>query len=409
MRTKTIKNIDVSGKRVIHHCDFNIKLKKNEKGDWEPISDIRLKAYFPSIFYLLEKKSKIIFISYLERPGGKVVEHLRMAPVAKRLSRLINKQVFSLNDCIGPKVRRFIKKMKPGEMVMLENTRFYPGEEADDDVFAKELASNGELMVVDAFGHCHRVHASTTGIPRHIPSVAGFYLEKEMEAFDQLMKNPQRPMVLIVGGTKVFDKIKAIKNLIKRADFILVGGAVANNFLKAKGVYTGLSFMGEAFVDKAKEKKLNSISLAKELLKKFPSKIIIPEDLIAANSLENPRKKKIVDLAKKEETLQNWAFLDIGPRTIKKYISIIRNGQTVFWDGPMGKYEDERFRHGTCKIAEAISNNRKTTILAGGNTAGIAEQYDLIFKYTHVSIAGGAALEYLAGEKLPGIEALLDK
>ena len=409
MQKRTIRDIDVAGKKVIHHCDFNIKLEENEKGELVPISDIRLKVYFPSIFYLLEKKCKIIFISYLERPGGKVVENLRMAPVAKRLSCLINKQVYALDELIGLKVERFIAKMKPGEMVMLENTRFYPGEETDDDKFAQKLASNGDLMVEDAFGHCHRVHASTTGIPRYIPSVAGFYLEKETEIFDQLMKKPKRPLVLIVGGTKVFDKIKAIKNLVKKSDFILVGGAVANNFLKAKGVDTASSFMGEPFVDKAKGKKTDCLDLAFDLLEKFSAKIILPDDLVAGDSLENPKQKKIIDLTKKEKLPSKWAFLDIGPKTIKKYLKIIKEGQTIFWDGPMGKYEDERFMYGTLKIAEAISENKKTTILAGGDTAAIAEKYDLIFKYSHVSIAGGAALEYLAGEKLPGLEALLDK
>jgi len=409
MKKKTIRDINVKGRRVIHHCDFNIKLKENKKGELVPISDVRIKAYFPSIFYLLEKKAKIIFISYLERPGGKVVKELRMAPVAKRLSQLINKRVYILNQTIGPKVKKFIKQMKPGEMVMLENTRFYPGEEADNDEFAKELASNGDLMVEDAFGHCHRIHASVTGIPRHIPSVAGFYLESEIETFDKLMKNPQRPLVLVVGGTKTFDKMMAIKKLIDKTDYVLIGGAVAHNFLKAKGVKTGSSFMEEPFVDKAKGRKFDLVELAGKLIKKYPKKIILPSDLISADSVSNPKRKKTVDLKKGNKLFKNWVYLDIGLKTVNQYLKIIRGAKTIFWDGPMGKYENPRFRTGTLRVAEAIAENDKTTILAGGDTAALAEDFGLIFRYSHVSIAGGASLEYLSGKKLPGIEVLENK
>lgn len=409
MNKKTLRDIKVTNKRVIHHCDFNIKLKKNSEGELVPISDVRLKAYFPSIFYLLNNNAKIIFISYLERPEGKVVENLRMAPVAKRLSQLINRRVYSLSEAIGPKVRQFIEKMKPGEMVLLENTRFYPGEEADDDKFAKSLAQNGDLMVEDAFGHVHRVHASTTGIPRHIPSVAGFYLEAEIRTFDKLMHNPQRPLVVIVGGTKTIDKVKAVRNLINKADYILIGGAVANNFFKAKGINVAQSFMEEPDVDKAKGETVDLVELAGELIAKYPEKIILPEDMIAGNDLKNPTKSKLVNLSQCEDLKSPWSFLDLGPKTIKKYEAIIKKANTIFWDGPMGMYENPKFRAGTLTVAEAISDNRGTTILAGGDTAALAEDFGLIFNYSHVSIAGGAALEYLAGQKLPGIEALLDK
>lgn len=386
MNKKTIRDIDVSGKRVLLHCDFNIKLRR-QNGELVPVSDIRLKTHFPSIFFLLEKRAKIIFISYLERPGGKVVESLRLAPVAKRLSFLINRQIQALPDCIGPKVRSFIDKMEPAEMVMLENTRFHPGEEEDSDRFARELARNGDLMVQDAFGHSHRVHASTTGIARHIPAVAGFYLEGEVEMFDKLMKSPKKPLVLLIGGTKAYDKIRAVENLNSVADRVLVGGAVANNFLKAKGLEVGSSFLDEPYVDKAKKQKVDIVKLAGELLERYPEKIILPQDFV---------KKK-------------GAILDIGPRTIKQYCRIIKSAKTIFWDGPMGKYEEARFRRGTLKIAEAVARNPNTTILAGGDTAALAENFGFMFRYTYVSIAGGAALEYLAGKKLPGIEALLGK
>ena len=406
---KTLRDIDLAGKRVIHHCDFNIKLKQNGIGKTVPVSDVRIKAYFPSIFYLLEQKAKIIFISYLERPGGKVVPELSTAPVAQRMSELINREVKHIPELVGPKVKAFVDQMKPGEMVMLENTRFYPGEEADDDEFARQIASNGDVKVMDAFGHAHRIHASVTGVPRHIPSVAGLYLEGEMKVFDSLKANPQKPLVLIVGGTKVYDKIKAIRHLIKKADFVLVGGAVANNFLKAQGIEIEKSFLEEPFVDKAKKTKINPVEECKKLLEEYPDKIVVPDDYIAGDDIKEPKKKKLVDLKKGQKLSKGWAYLDIGPRSLKKFLRIIKKSKTVFWDGPIGKYEDARFREGTLKVAEAVAEYPEISILAGGDTAALAENFGLIFRYSHVSVAGGATLQYIADRPMPGIDALLDK
>lgn len=409
MNKKTLRDVDLVRKRVIHHCDFNIKLTKNSQNQTVPVSDVRLKAYFPSIFHLLEEKAKIIFISWLERPGGKVVPEFSLKPVAQRLSRLINRQVKHLPELIGPKVEKFVSRMKPGEMVMLENTRFYAGEEDDDDNFAKKIAKNGDLMVMDAFGHCHRVHASVTGIPRHIPAVAGMYLEGEMKVFDKLKKDPRKPLVLIVGGTKVYDKIKAVRQLINKADKVLIGGAVANNFLKAKGIEVGKSFLEEPFVDKAKKTKINPVEESKRLMEEFSDKIVVPEDMVVADEIKNPNERKEIDLTKGESLDKREVFLDIGPKTTDKFIRIIKESKTVFWDGPMGKYEDARFRQGTLKVAEAVAEDGKTSILAGGDTAALAENFGLIFRYSHVSIAGGATLEYIADRPMPGIEALLDR
>ena len=406
---KTLRDIDLAGKRVIHHCDFNIKLKQNGIGETVPVSDVRIKAYFPSIFYLLEQKAKILFISYLERPGGKIVPELSTAPVARRLSQLINREVKHLPELVGPKVKKFVDQMKPGEMVMLENTRFYPGEEADDDSFSKKIADNADLMVMDGFGHAHRIHASVTGVPRHIPAVAGLYLEGEMKVFDKLKANPQRPLALIVGGTKVYDKIKAIRHLIKKADCVLVGGAVANNFLRAKGVKIEKSFMEEPFVDKAKKTKIDPVEECKKLLEEYQDKIVVPDDFIAADDIKEPKKKKIVDLKKGNKLPKGWAFLDIGPRSLRRFVKDIKQSKTVFWDGPIGKYEDPRFRQGTLKVAEAVADFPEVSILAGGDTAALAENFGLIFRYSHVSVAGGATLQYIADRPMPGIEALLDK
>jgi phosphoglycerate kinase len=405
---KTIRNIDVSGKRVILHADFNITLVKDERGELVPVSEMRLKAFLPTIEYLLQQNAKIIFISYLGRPEGRVVEELRLAPIAKRLSELLGKPIPALSDCVGPKVNEFIEAMQPGQMVMLENTRFYPGEEADDDNFARQLAENGDLMVEDAFGHCHRKHASTTGIPRHLLTVAGFYLEKEVGVLDELMTSPQEPLVLILGGTKTYDKIKAIENLMDKTAFVLVGGAVANIFLRARGVEVGSSFMEEPYVDIAMGEKVDLINFAAELLSRGGEKIILPEDLVAADSLENPTTSKVVDLAINEKIPTSWAFLDIGPKTTSNFIKIIERTRTIFWDGPMGKSEDERFSSGTLAVTGAITRNPGTKIAAGGDTAGFVEKNNLIPGFTHVSVAGGATLEYLAGKKLPGIEALLN-
>lgn len=409
MQKMTLKDIDLEGKTVLHHCDFNIKLKKNRRGEIVPRSDVRLKAYFPSIFYLLEKKCKIVFISYLERPGGKRVPELSTKPVAKRLSQLINREVKHVDELVGEKVKNHIAAMKPGDMVMLENTRFYPGELSDDDELAKQIAENGDLMVMDAFGHAHRIHASVTGVARHIPSVMGLYTLGEIETFDKLKENPQKPLVLIVGGTKTHDKIKAIRNLMPLTDYVLTGGAVANNFLKARGVDVQDSFLEEPFVDKAKKKKISPVDEARKLLEEYPDKILVPEDMVASTDIENPGKKKRVDFGKGEKIPEGWTFLDIGRKTIKRYSEIIKKAETVFWDGPMGKYEDPRFRKGTLKIADMVAENGKTTILAGGDTAALAEDFGLVFLYDHVSIAGGATLEYLAGEPMPGLEVIADK
>jgi len=403
---KTLKDIKVDGRTVIHHCDFNIKLKTVDGGLTVPVSDVRLKAYFPSIFYLLNRGCKIVFISYLERPGGKVVESLRMKPVAERLSSLINREVKYFPHAVGKTTRQFIKEMQKGEMVLLENTRFYPGEEADEDDFSRELARNGELMVMDAFGHAHRKHASVTGIPRHIPTVAGLYLMGEIETFNKLMKSPKKPLVLIVGGTKTYDKVKAVFNLIDKTDFVLVGGAVANVFLKAKGVDVAGSFLEEPFVDKAKGETIDMVEEARKLLEKYADKVLLPVDLVATDNLKKPKNKKLVNLDEGQNLPGNWAFVDLGPRTIKTFEKFINKAKTVFWDGPMGMYEDARFREGTLRVAEKVAENDKTTILAGGDTAAIAENFGLIFRYSHVSIAGGAALEYLAGQTMPGLEVL---
>jgi len=405
MKKKTLKDIRLDNKTILHHCDFNIQLKKNN-GQLVPISDIRLKAFFPSIFYLLEKNCKIVFLSWLGRPGGRVVESLRLAPIAKRLSQLINKEVYSLPFCIGKKVKNHIKNMKPGQMAMLENTRFYPGEEADDDSFAKSLAQNADLMVQDAFGHCHRVHASTTGIPRHMPAVAGLYLQEEMEVFDKLMKSPPRPFVLVIGGIKAADKVAAIKNLGVKADYILVGGGISHNFLKAKGIRVGQSVKGNSFLDKT-EKQV--IALSKEVFEKYGKKIILPKDFAAADSFKRPKKTTLIDFSQKESVRKDWAFVDIGPKTQKKFGKIIKAAKSIIWNGPVGKYEDKRFQKGTKTLAEKIAQNPGLTVVAGGDTAAAVEKFDLVFKYTHVSIAGGAALKYLSGEALPGIEALEDK
>lgn len=409
MDKKTVRDVHLDGKTVLHHVDFNIKLKQNPQGELVPISDVRIKTYFQSIFYLLNRGCKVVFMSWLERPEGKVVEKLRLEPIAKRLSRLINRRVIALDDCIGVKVRRFIDSMNPGEMVMLENTRFHDGEMKDNDRFARALSKNADLMVQDAFGHCHRVHASVTGVPRHIPAVAGLYLDSEVKNFDRLMGVPENPFILIIGGTKIYDKIKATRSLINRADQVLIGGAVANNFLKAKGLEVGRSFMAEPYVDKAKGETIDAVQVAKELMTDYGNKVVVPLDMVAADKIKNPSKRKVIDFKKGQKLNSKWAFLDIGPKTIKKYQKIIKNAKTVFWDGPMGKYEDPEFRDGTLRVAEAVAENPHTTVLAGGDTAALAEDFGLIFRYSHVSIAGGAALAYLSGKKLPGIVALEDR
>lgn len=379
----SVKEADVKGRRVLVRVDFNVPLKNGKVVD-----DRRLRAALPTIEFLRKKKAKIILISHLGRPDGKVVEDLRLEPVAHALSKLLKCPVHHEPDCIGSDVEDRVRTLHDGDVLLLENLRFYPEEEADDDLFAQKLAAFADVYVNDAFGTCHRAHASVHAVTKYLPSYAGFLLEKEVKVLSFLLKNPKRPFVAVMGGAKVSDKIKVIENLSKKVDAVLIGGAMMFTFYKALGYNVGKSRL-----------ETNKVALAKSLLKKGKRKLALPIDVVVAPS---PKAKGKV--CSSRSIPKSMMGLDIGPVTQQIYANIIRDAKTVFWNGPMGMFEVKRFAKGTLSIAKAMAKCRGVTVIGGGETVSAVEK--LSKKFTHVSTGGGAALEFLEGKKLPGISAL---
>ena len=412
MPKKTIEDIDVQGKKVLLRVAYDISLKEVD-GKWVVPDDSRIKATLPTIEYLLERDCSLVLLSWLKRPGGEVVEKYRMDPVAERLSELIKHPVKKLDSCVGEEVEKEVENMKPGEIIMLENVRFYPEEQKEDEEFSKKLASLGDLIVFDAFAQSHRIHSSTTGILKQKEAVAGFLMEKELEILSKMLESPDRPFTVILGGAKISDKLETTYNLLGVADSILIGGAMANAFLKAQGAEIQNSFVEDTAIDASK----SAVESAQELLEKTADKtsfqgaefIQLPLDLVAANSIEEPTESKVVNVNKSETLPEKWAYLDIGPQTVETYKKIIAESKTIFWNGPMGLFEEEEFAKGTKEIADAIVNSNVASIVGGGDTEKIVKMFGLDGKFTHVSTGGGASLEFLAGKKLPAVELLPDK
>jgi phosphoglycerate kinase len=369
--------------------------------------DRRITETIPTIKYLLKKKCKIVILSWLKRPGGKVVEKYRMDPVAKALKKILKRPVKKLNDCVGSKVSAELQKLKEGQILMLENVRFYHQEEENSKMFAALLVHGLDLICFDAFGQAHRVHSSTTGITKLLPTYAGFLLEKEIKALTKIVKKPKKPLVIILGGAKISDKINVLQELIKKADKVLIGGGVANVFLKAQRIPIGDSFVEDIFVDKARRKKVNFVKLARKIYKRNKSKIILPVDLVAGNKINQHALVEVVDLEKKERINKNWKFLDLGPKTIANYLAEIKKAKTIFWNGPMGVFEIDKFALGTKKIAQAIGRSRATSVVGGGDTEIVVSSYKLEGKISHVSTGGGASLEFLAGKELPALKYII--
>lgn len=393
MNKKTIKDIDVKNKRVIVRVDFNVPLDKS----FNVTDDSRIKGALPTIKYLIDKGAKVILMSHLGRPDGKVKDEFRLTPVAKRLSKLLGKDVKKLDDCIGEAVAKAISAMKPKDVILLENLRFHPEEEANDPKFAKELSSLADVYVNDAFGTCHRAHASTEGITKYLPSVAGFLVSKEIEYFEKATRNPDKPYVAILGGAKVSDKIDVITNLLNKVDAILIGGAMAYTFLKSEGVGIGNSKLEPDKVD-----------LAKEILKNAKSRnvrLLLPDDHVVADKIDAKAVTEIVD----KEIPPGKIGLDIGPKTVKKFEEVLKGAKTVIWNGPVGFFEIKPFSKGTEELAKFLAGSRATTIIGGGDTAAAINELGLGGKMSHISTGGGASLEYLEGKTLPGIAALNDK
>jgi phosphoglycerate kinase len=387
---KTIRDIDPKNKKVLVRVDFNVPIKDGIVGD-----DTRIRAAIPTINYLLEKGAKIILCSHLGRPKGGPDPKLSLKPVAEHLAKLLGKPVAFANDCIGPLAEAAVKLLKPGEVLLLENTRFHPEEEQNDMGMAKKLASLADLFVNDAFGTAHRAHASTEGVTHFIPGVAGFLLEKEIKYLGQAIAAPKKPFVAIMGGAKISDKIGVIKNLLKKADTILIGGGMANTFFKAQGYEIADSLVED-----------DAVKTAKELLKGAGNKIMLPVDVVLGDKFEAEAKKKTIPLG---QIPAGWRILDIGPETVKAFSKVIAGAGTVVWNGPMGVFEFPKFADGTFGIAKAVAASKAVTIVGGGDSVAAIQQSGLADKITHISTGGGASLEMLEGLELPGVAALQDK
>lgn len=393
MNKKSVKDIDVSGKRVIVRVDFNVPLANDNSVS----DDTRIIKTIPTIQYLIDKGAKIILMSHLGRPKGKKDPKYSLKPVAERLSELLKKPVRFAPDCIGAIAEKETALLKNGEVTLLENLRYYAEEEKNDPGFAKSLASLAEIYVNDAFGAAHRAHASTEGITKFLPAVAGLLLAKEIEYFDRALEKPDRPFVAILGGAKVVDKIKVIENLMTKVDYLLIGGAMAYTFLKAQGHTIGNSkFDSEGF------------EIAKQLLEKSKNskvQIVFPEDHIVAQQVADNATTQVsaIDIA------DGWLGVDIGPKTVEQFRSVLQKAKTIIWNGPLGIFEIAAFAQGTKQIAECLAKlkSQATTIIGGGETAAAVAELNLSEQMSHVSTGGGASLEYLEGQALPGVEALL--
>lgn len=395
MNKKNVNDIDLKGKKVIVRCDFNVPLDENGN-----ITDNRrIVGALDTIKYLLEQNAKIILVSHLGRPKGQVKPEFSLAPVARELSRLLGKDVKLAKDIIGESAKSLTSNMKDGDIVLLENVRFDAREEKNDLEFAKELASMAEIYVNDAFGTAHRAHSSTAGIAEYLPAVSGFLMEKELNFLGTALENPQRPFVAILGGAKVSDKIAVIDNLLGKVDSLIIGGAMANTFIKAMGYNVGKSLCED-----------DKLDLAKELMEKAKLKgvkLILPIDAKLGKEFNKDTESQIVDIANVPD---DWSIFDVGPKTIDLYKSELENAKTIVWNGPVGLFEFDQFAIGTNSVASILASlNNAITIIGGGDSAAAVEKSGLAGKMTHISTGGGASLEFLEGKKLPGVECLQNK
>lgn len=394
MSKKTVKDIDVKGKKVLVRCDFNVPYDENRK-----ITDNRrIVAALPTIKYLLENDCKVILCSHLGRPKGEVKPEYSMDIVAEELSRLLNMEVKLAKDVVGLDAKALAANLQSGEVMLLENVRYEAGEEKNDENLSKEFASMAELFVNDAFGTAHRAHSSTTGVASYLPAVSGFLIEKELKFLGSSLENPERPFMAILGGKKVSDKIGVINALLEKVDVLMIGGAMAYTFFKSMGYEVGNSIC-----------ELDKLDLAKELMEKAKAKgvkFILPVDTKVGKEFAADTESKTV---KYTEIPDGWEGFDIGQETIEMYSKELQNAKTVIWNGPVGLFEFDQFAIGTNSIAKALADVDCIKIIGGGDSAAAVEKAGLAEKFTHISTGGGASLEFLEGKKLPGIEALQDK
>ena len=395
MNKKTVKDIDVNGKKVLVRCDFNVPID-SETG--KITDNRRIRAALPTIQYLLDHNAKVILCSHLGRPKGEFNLKYSLKPVAEELSKLLNKDVKLAKDVIGESAKELTSNMKEGDIVLLENVRFHKEEEQNDPEYSKALASMAEIYVNDAFGTAHRAHSSTTGVADYLPAVSGFLIEKELEFLGGALENPKHPFVAILGGAKVSDKIGVIENLLDKVDTLIIGGGMAYTFYKAQGHHIGTSICEE-----------DKLDLAKSILEKAQKKgvkLLLPVDNHVSSEYSNNGEEKMVDST---EIPDGFMGLDIGPKTIEKFEEAVKDAKTVVWNGPLGVCEFDKFATGTKAVATMLSKIEATTIIGGGDSAAAIEKLGLADKMTHISTGGGASLEFLEGKTLPGIACLQDK
>jgi phosphoglycerate kinase len=395
MPKRTVEDIEVKGKKVLLRVDFNVPLDMNTGAISD---DSRIRASLPTIKYLVDHKAKVILCSHLGRPEGKVVKELEMAPIAQRLSQLIGLPVSTAPDCVGEEVESKVRALKDGDILFLENLRFHPEEEDDDPDFARKLARLADIYVNDAFGTAHRAHASTMGIARHLPAVAGFLMEKELGVMGKLLQNPERPSACLIGGAKVSDKIGVLQNMLRKVDMLLVGGGMAATFFKTQGYEVGRSLTEE-----------DKLGLARELLQEaeeWQVPFLLPVDAVVAEEIKAGTPTRVVPTTK----IPPGSYLvDIGPQSVELFCRELGKCHTIMWNGPMGIYEIPQFAQGTKSLANFLSTLNATTVIGGGSSAEIVQEMGLTDKMTHVSTGGGASLRFFEGAVLPGVEVLLDK
>jgi phosphoglycerate kinase len=386
---KTVRDVDVQGKRVLLRVDFNVPLQDGVITD-----DRRIRAALPTINYLLDGGATVIVMSHLGRPKGQVVEELRLTTVAARLADLLDRPVTKLDDCVGPHVERAVAASQPGDVILLENVRFHAGETKNDPEFARQLASLADLYVNDAFGAAHRAQASVVGVADYLPAVAGFLMEKELQALGGALEHPKHPFVAVLGGAKISGKIEVIDNLLPKVDRLLIGGGMANTFFKAQGYAIGDSLVED-----------DALGIAKETLAKAADKLMLPVDVVIADAFEADAQSKVVAV---DQVSDGWRIMDIGPQTLKRFDEALRPARTVVWNGPMGVFEFAKFAEGTFALARQLAEIDATTVIGGGDSAAAIEETGLADKMSHISTGGGASLEFLAGKTLPGVAALDD-
>jgi phosphoglycerate kinase len=386
---KTVEDIDVRGKRVLVRVDFNVPIEDGEVAD-----DTRMEAAMPTIKYLLDQGAALILCSHLGRPKGQVDSALSLKPVAEHLDEMIDVPVSFAEDCIGPEAESAAEALQPGQILVLENTRFHAGEKANDPDMARQLASLADVFVNDAFGTAHRAHASNVGVTEYLPTVAGYLIEKEIEYLGNALENPERPFVAILGGAKISGKIEAISSLLEKADQILIGGGIANTFFKAKGYSLGDSLVED-----------DALDIANELLEKGGDVLHLPVDVVIADEFDADAESKTMDVG---DVPDGWQILDLGPKTVEIYADIVAQAKTVAWNGPLGVFEFEKFAQGTFGVAQAVADSPAVSIIGGGESAAAIRKSGLTEKVSHVSTGGGASLQMLEGKELPGLAAVED-